>query len=54
LSCRTTKDPVTISDPPTTIYRATGTPANVGCDVKKLPFCVTNEGKGKAVRELFA
>ena len=52
--CRTIKDPVTISDLHATIYRAMGIPANHGYDVEKRPFYVTNDGKGKAVRDLFA
>ena len=52
--CRTIKDPVTISDLHATIYRAMGIPANHGYDVEKRPFYVTSDGKGKAVRELFA
>jgi hypothetical protein len=31
-----------------------GIPANHGYDVEKRPFYVTADGKGKAVRELFA
>jgi hypothetical protein len=52
--CRTLKDPVTIPDLHATIYRALGIPANHGYDVEKRPFYVTSDGKGKAVRELFA
>jgi hypothetical protein len=52
--CRTIKDPVTITDLHATIYRALGIPANHGYDVEKRPFYVTPDGKGRAVRELFA
>jgi len=52
--CKTIKDPVTITDLHATIYRAMGIPANHGYDVEKRPFYVTNDGKGRAVRELFA
>jgi hypothetical protein len=52
--CRTIKDPVTISDLHATIYRAMGIPANHGYDVEKRPFYVTVDGKGRAVRDLFA
>jgi hypothetical protein len=31
-----------------------GIPPNHGYDVEKRPFYVTSDGKGKAVRELFA
>jgi hypothetical protein len=52
--CRTIKDPVTITDLHATIYRAMGIPPNHGYDVEKRPFYVTNDGNGKAVRDLFA
>jgi hypothetical protein len=52
--CRTIKDPVTIPDLHATIYRALGIPANHSYEVEKRPFYVTSDGKGKAVRELFA
>lgn len=51
--CKTIKDPVTITDLHATIYRAMGIAANHGYDVEKRPFYVTNDGKGKAVRDLF-
>ena len=52
--CKTLKDPVTIPDLHATIYRALGIPANHGYEVEKRPFYVTADGKGKAVRQLFA
>ena len=52
--CRTIKDPVTIPDLHATIYRAMGIPPNHGYTVEKRPFYVTGDGKGKAVRDLFA
>jgi hypothetical protein len=53
--CRTLKDPVTIiPDLHATIYRALGIPANHGYDIEKRPFYVTADGKGQAVRSLFA
>ncbi|MBI5769158.1 MAG: DUF1501 domain-containing protein [Verrucomicrobia bacterium] len=52
--CKTIKDPVTIPDLHATIYRALGIPANHSYEVEKRPFYVTNDGKGKAVMELFA
>lgn len=52
--CRSLRDPVTITDLHATIYRALGIPANHGYDVEKRPFYVTADGKGKAVRSLFA
>lgn len=51
--CRTVKDPVSITDLHATMYRAMGIAANHSYDVEKRPFYVTNDGKGKAVRELF-
>ncbi len=52
--CKTLKDPVTITDLHATIYRAMGIPATHHYDVEKRPFYVTNDGKGKAVMDLFA
>jgi hypothetical protein len=52
--CKTIKDPVTIPDLHATIYRALGIPPNHSYDVEKRPFYVTNNGKGKAVMDLFA
>jgi len=52
--CRTIKDPVTIPDLHATIYRALGIPADHAYEVEKRPFYVTSDGKGKAVRSLFA
>ena len=52
--CRTLKDPVIIPDLHATIYRALGIPANHGYDIEKRPFYVTADGKGQAVRSLFA
>jgi hypothetical protein len=52
--CRTIQHPVTIPDLHATIYQALGIPANHGYEVEKRPFYVTQDGKGRAVRELFA
>ena len=52
--CRTIKDPVTITDLHATIYHALGIPATHAYDVEKRPFYVTNDGKDKAVLDLFA
>jgi hypothetical protein len=52
--CRTIKDPVTITDLHATLYHALGIPATHAYEIEKRPFYVTNDGKGKAVRELFA
>jgi len=52
--CRTLKDPVTIPDLHATMYHALGIPPNHGYDIEKRPFYVTLDGKGKAIRQLFA
>jgi len=52
--CGAVKDPVSITDLHATIYHALGIAPNHGYDVEKRPFYVTNDGKGKPVRELFA
>jgi arylsulfatase A-like enzyme len=52
--CRTIQHPVTIPDLHATIYRALGIPADHGYEVEKRPFYVTQDGKGRAVRELLA
>jgi hypothetical protein len=52
--CRTIKDPVSITDLHATIFRAIGIPATHHYEIEKRPFYVTNDGKGKAVMNLFA
>jgi hypothetical protein len=52
--CKTIRDPVSIEDLHATIYRAMGIAPNHGYEVEKRPFYVTNDGKGKAVLDLFA
>jgi hypothetical protein len=47
-------DPLTMPERPATIYRAKGIPPHHGYDVETRPFYVTSDGKGRAVRELFA
>jgi uncharacterized protein (DUF1501 family) len=49
-----TKNPVTISDLHATIMTAMGISPQSVFDVEKRPFYVTEDGKGKAVQELFA
>ena len=51
--CKTIKDPVSIPDLHATIYRALGIHADHHYEVEKRPFYLTNDGKGKAVMELF-
>jgi hypothetical protein len=50
----TTKDPVTISDLHATILTAMGISPRTAFEVEKRPFYVTEDGKGKPVKELFA
>jgi hypothetical protein len=45
---------VTIEDLHATMFHALGIPANHGYDIEKRPFYVTLDGKGQAVRSLFA
>ena len=49
-----TKNPVTITDLHATIMTAMGISPKTVFDVEKRPFYVTEDGKGKAVSELFA
>ena len=48
------KNPVTIADLHATIFTAMGISPKTGFDVERRPFYATEDGKGKAVRELFA
>ncbi len=52
--CRTLRDPVAIPDLHATILHALGIPPDHGYEVEKRPFYVTADGKGRAVRSLFA
>jgi len=52
--CKTVRDPVTIKDLHATIYRALGISAKLSYVVEERPFYVTHDGKGEAVRSLFA
>ena len=52
--CAIVEKPVSIPDLHATIYHALGIPANHGFLVEQRPFYVTEDGKGKAVMELFA
>jgi hypothetical protein len=49
-----TKNPVSISDLHATILTAMGIAPQTAFDVEKRPFYVTEDGKGQAVRALFA
>ena len=46
--------PVTIPNLHATLYRALGIPADLSYEVESRPFFVTDNGKGKAIEELFA
>jgi hypothetical protein len=50
----TVKDPVSISDLHAPIFTAMGISPKTGYDVEKRPFYVTEDGKGLAVKPLFA
>jgi len=52
--CLVTKNPVNIDDMLATIYTAMGISPATELKIEKRPFYVTNDGKGKAVSELFA
>jgi hypothetical protein len=52
--CLVTKNPVSIPDLHASIYTAMGISPKTAMDVEKRPFYVTEDGKGQAVRELFA
>jgi hypothetical protein len=49
-----TKQPLSILDLHASIYTAMGVSPKTAFDVEKRPFFATEDGKGKAVRELFA
>jgi uncharacterized protein DUF1501 len=50
----TTKNPVSIRDLHATIFTAMGVSPRTSFDVEKRPFYATEDGRGVAVRELFA
>jgi hypothetical protein len=50
----TIEKPVTIANLHATLYRALGIPADLSYEVENRPFFVTEDGKGKAIAELFA
>jgi uncharacterized protein (DUF1501 family) len=52
--CTTIENPVPMEDLHATIYRALGIPADHAFVVEKRPVYVTNNGKGKAIKDLFA
>jgi Protein of unknown function (DUF1501) len=52
--CRTLKDRVAIEDLHATIFHALGIPPTLAYEVEQRPFYVTRDGKGQAIRSLFA
>jgi hypothetical protein len=52
--CKTVENPVGIENLHATIYHALGIPPDLAYEVEKRPVHVTRDGKGKAVKELFA
>jgi hypothetical protein len=52
--CVATKNPITVRDLHATIFTAMGINPKTAFTVEKRPFYATEDGKGKAVRELFA
>jgi hypothetical protein len=52
--CLAIRDPVSVIDLHATIFTAMGISPRTAFDVEKRPFYVTEDGRGKAVRELFA
>ena len=51
--CTTIENPVPVEDLHATIYHALGIPPNTSYIAEKRPVYVTNDGKGKPIRELF-
>jgi hypothetical protein len=52
--CLAIKDPISVTDLHATILAAMGIAPDTAFTVEKRPFYVTNDGKGKPVKELFA
>jgi hypothetical protein len=52
--CKTIENPVRIEDLHATLYRAMGIPPDLAYEAERRPVHVTRDGKGKAVKELFA
>lgn len=52
--CLVTKHPISVSDLHATIFTALGISPQTAFDIERRPFYATEDGKGKAVRELFA
>ena len=52
--CIAIKNPVSIADLHATIYTAMGIAPDTAFEIEKRPFYVTEDGKGQAVKEVFA
>ena len=52
--CKTIENPIGIENLHATIYRSIGIPPDLAYEVEKRPVHVTRDGKGQAVKELFA
>jgi hypothetical protein len=52
--CLVTKHPISISDLHATILTALGISPRTAFEIEKRPFYITEDGRGQAVRELFA
>lgn len=52
--CKAIENPVKIDQIHQTIYHALGIPEDTNYEIEKRPFYTTPDGKGKAIKELFA
>lgn len=52
--CLVTKNPISIPDLHATILTAMGISPKTAFEIEKRPFCVTEDGKGQPMRDLFA
>lgn len=52
--CLVTKNPISVDDMLATIYTAMGISPKTAFDIEKRPFYATQDGKGRAVTDLFA
>ncbi|WP_020471758.1 DUF1501 domain-containing protein [Zavarzinella formosa] len=52
--CIATKNPISVSDMHATLFSAMGVSPQTAYDVEQRPFYATNDGKGKAAKDIFA
>jgi hypothetical protein len=52
--CLAIRDPISVMDLHATIFTAMGISPRTAFDVEKRPFYATEDGRGRAVKELFA